>query len=98
MATINLTAEDLEQLSRQLQSWKTDICNINNRVKNTIQSMDGWRDPQYQMFLNAVTMTHGQLAQYAESMEQLARTLKLYAQQQREMVQQFNNNMNTTRR
>lgn len=97
MATINLTAEDLEHLSQQLQSWKTEIWDLNNRVKNTIQDMDGWRDPQYLMFLNAVTMTHGQLAQYAESMEQLAHTLKLYAQQQRELVQQFNNNMNSTR-
>lgn len=94
MATINLTSEDLEQLSRQLQSWKNEISNTNNKVKSTIQQMDGWKDPQYQMFLNAVTMTHEQLAQYAENMEQLARALKMYAQQQRQMVQEFNSNMN----
>lgn len=95
MATINLTAEDLDELSRQLQSWTNDICGINNRVSSTIREMDGWKDPQYQMFLNAVTLTHGQLAQYAQSMEQLADALKLYARQQREMVRQFNRNMNS---
>lgn len=96
MATIHLTAEDLEQLSNQLLSWKQTLTDTNNKVKNTITQMDGWRDPQYQMFLNAITLTHSQLTQYSESMEHLARSLKQYAQQQKETVSRLGSNIKKT--
>lgn len=97
MPIINLTAEDLEQRANQLLAWNRQLCDAGNRVKCTITQMDGWRDPQYQMFLSSVTMTHGQLIQYAASMEKLARSLKIYAQQQQEMVSSFGSNMNSIR-
>lgn len=97
MATINLTAEDLEQLANQLLAWKRNLSATNSKVKSTITQMDGWRDPQYQMFLNAIGMTHGQLNQYAASMEKLARSLKQYAQQQKELVSRFCNQVNSIR-
>lgn len=94
MARIQLTAEDLESLAYQLRSWTSDIENLNNQIKNTIVQMDGWRDPQHIMFLNAVTMTHDQLKQYAESMAELARALKAYAQLQEDTVRSFRSDMN----
>ncbi|MCI7697997.1 MAG: hypothetical protein MSQ05_01185 [Akkermansia sp.] len=94
MAKIQLTAEDLERLASQLRTWTSDIENLNNQIKNTIAQMDGWRDPQHVMFLNAVTMTHAQLKQYADCMVQLARALKVYAQLQEDSVRSFRSDMN----
>ncbi|MGN0820695.1 MAG: WXG100 family type VII secretion target [Akkermansia sp.] len=94
MPNIQLTAEDLERLASQLRTWTSDITNLNNQIKNTITQMDGWRDPQHVMFLNAVTMSHAQLKQYADGMEQLARALKTYAQLQEDTVKSFRSDMN----
>lgn len=94
MAKIQLTADDLERLAFQLLTWTSDIKNLNNQIKNTIAQMDGWSDPQHVMFLNAVTMSHAQLKQYAEGMVQLARALKVYAQLQEDSVRSFRSDMN----
>lgn len=94
MPNIQLTAEDLESLAAQLRTWTSDITSLNNQIKNTITQMDGWRDPQHVMFLDSVTMTHAQLKQYADGMEQLARALKTYAQLQKETVRIFRSDMN----
>lgn len=93
MATINLSSEQLVDLSRQLITWKVNINYTGQQIKSTVRSMQGWKDPQFAMFRGAIEMTQGQLEQYCNSLEQLAKTLKMYAEQQKEVNAAFEKNM-----
>lgn len=89
MADISLRSEDLEDLARDMKSWKERISSLNSRLKSQISTMSGWKDPQHAMFLNAVSMTHKQLEFSAKNLEMMANNLHMYAQQQQEMNRQF---------
>lgn len=89
MAQINLTADELTTLSNLMMKWKEDLRSLNGRLCSQIKTMDGWRDPQYIMFLNAIENTSLQLENYIKNMEQMGRSLKLYANQQRCMNAQL---------
>lgn len=95
MATINLSSEQLQELSRQLDAWRQDIAYTNNGIKNTISMVEGWNDPQYQMFLSAIELTHNQLAQYCNNLETMAKNLRLYADQQRDINSSFGSNIHS---
>lgn len=89
MAVINLTSDDLKTLSRHMLKWKEDLSSLNSRLRSQILTMDGWRDPQFAMFLNAIEMTSAQIETYARNMEAMAKGLNVYANQQNEMNAQF---------
>ena len=89
MAQINLTSDELTTLSNLMMKWKEDLRSLNGRLCSQIKTMDGWRDPQYIMFLNAIENTSLQLENYIKNMEQMGRSLKLYANQQRCMNAQL---------
>lgn len=89
MAQINLTSEDLKNLSNLMVKWKVDMNDLNSRLKSQIKSMEGWRDPQFIMFLNAIETTSAQLQTYIKNMEHMGKSLSIYAEQQREMNAQF---------
>lgn len=89
MAVINLTSDDLKTLSRHMLKWKEDLSSLNSRLRTQIRSMDGWRDPQFAMFLNAIEMTSAQIETYARNMEAMSKSLNIYANQQKEMNAQF---------
>lgn len=93
MAQINLTSDDLTTLSSLMMKWKEDLRSLNGRLCSQIKTMDGWRDPQFIMFLNAIEATSRQLETYIKNMEQMGRSLKLYANQQKEMNAQFRSQM-----
>lgn len=96
MAIINLTSEQLDQLSRQLTSWKQEIAYTNRSIRNTVAMVDGWKDPQFAMFKGAIEMTYAQLEQYCNSLEGLAKSLKMYSDQQKEVNSSFGQNINST--
>ena len=85
MADINLTSDDLIELSNFMMKWRDDLRSLNDRLCSQVKNMDGWRDPQFVMFLNAIEMTSQQLISYIRNMEQMGQSLKIYANQQREM-------------
>lgn len=89
MAIINLTSDDLETLSRHMQRWKEELSLLNSRLRSQIKTMDGWRDPQFYMFLNTIEMTSAHVESYVKNMEAIGRSLHLYAEQQKEMNAQF---------
>lgn len=89
MAQINLTSEDLTELSNLMMKWREELRSLNSRLTSQIKTMDGWRDPQFAMFLNAIEMTSHQLESYIKNMEQMGKSLKIYANQQKEMNAQF---------
>lgn len=95
MATINLSSEQLQELSRQLDSWRQEIVCTNSSIKSTISMVEGWKDPQYQMFQSAIVMTHNQLEQYCNSLETLSKNLRLYAEQQRDINSSFGSNIHS---
>lgn len=89
MAQINLTSDDLTTLSNLMMKWREDLRSLNGRLCSQIKTMDGWRDPQFIMFLNAIETTSRQLESYIKNMEQMGRGLKIYANQQKEMNAQL---------
>lgn len=89
MAQINLTSDDLTELARLMLKWKEELRSLNSRLTSQIKTMDGWRDPQFAMFLNAIEMTSQQLESYIRNMEHMGQSLKVYANQQHEMNAQF---------
>lgn len=93
MAQINLTSEDLTDLSRLMIKWRDDMNNLNTRLRSQIKNMDGWRDPQFMMFLNAIETTSSQLQTYIKNMEQMGKSLKIYADQQKEINAHFRSQM-----
>lgn len=93
MAQINLTSEDLTDLSRLMIKWRDDMNNLNTRLRSQIKNMDGWRDPQFMMFLNAIETTSSQLQTYIKNMEQMGKSLKIYAEQQKEINAHFRSQM-----
>lgn len=93
MAQINLTSEDLTDLSRLMIKWRDDMNNLNTRLRTQIKNMDGWRDPQFMMFLNAIETTSSQLQTYIKNMEQMGKSLKIYADQQKEINAHFRSQM-----
>lgn len=93
MAQINLTSEDLTDLSRLMIKWRDDMNNLNTRLRTQIKNMDGWRDPQFMMFLNAIETTSSQLQTYIKNMEQMGKSLKIYAEQQKEINAHFRSQM-----
>ena len=93
MAQINLTSEDLTDLSRLMIKWRDDMNNLNTRLRTQIKNMDGWRDPQFMMFLNAIDTTSSQLQTYIKNMEQMGKSLKIYADQQKEINAHFRSQM-----
>lgn len=97
MAQINLTSEDLTDLSRLMIKWRDEMKALNNKLTNQIKTMDGWRDPQFQMFLNAIEMTSSQLNTYIKNMEHMGKSLKMYADQQKEINSQFRSQMGSIR-
>lgn len=97
MANINLTSEQLEQLARQLQSWKNDISITSKQIKSTVAMVDGWKDPQFAMFKGSIEMTYAQLEQYCTSLDGLSRNLKLYAEQQKDVNSNFGQNIQSIR-
>ena len=93
MAQINLTSEDLTDLSRLMIKWRDNMNNLNSRLRTQIKNMDGWRDPQFMMFLNAIETTSAQLQTYIKNMEQMGKSLKIYAEQQKEINAHFRSQM-----
>ena len=85
MAQINLTSDDLTELSNSMMKWKDDLRTLYCSLCSQIKTMEGWRDPQFIMFLNAIETTSQQLESYVRNMEQMGRSLKIYANQQKEM-------------
>lgn len=85
MAQINLTSDDLTELSNYMMKWKEDLRNLYGSLCSQIRTMEGWRDPQFIMFLNAIESTSQQLESYVNNMEQMGRSLKIYANRQKEM-------------
>lgn len=69
--------------------WREELRSLNSRLCSQIKTMDGWRDPQFVMFLNAIEATSRQLENYIKNMEQMGRSLKIYANQQKEMNAQL---------
>lgn len=67
--------------------------NLNTRLRTQIKNMDGWRDPQFMMFLNAIETTSSQLQTYIKNMEQMGKSLKIYADQQKEINAHFRSQM-----
>ena len=93
MAQINLTSDDLTSLSNLMMKWRDELRSLNGRLCSQIKTMDGWRDPQFAMFLNAIEMTSRQLESYIKNMEHMGKSLKVYANQQKEMNAQFRSQM-----
>ena len=93
MAQINLTSEDLKNLSNLMHKWRYDMNNLNSRLRTQIKNMEGWRDPQFIMFLNAIETTSAQLQTYIKNMEHMGKSLSIYAEQQREINAQFRSQM-----
>ena len=89
MAKINLTADELTTLSNHMLKWREDIRSLNSKLCNQVRTMDGWRDPQFIMFLNAIENASQQLECYTKNLEQMGRSLKIYANQQRTMNTQL---------
>lgn len=89
MAQINLTSDDLTELSNYMMKWKEELHILNGSLCNQIKTMDGWRDPQFIMFLNAIETISQRLESYVKNMEQMGRSLKIYANQQKEMNAQL---------
>ena len=69
--------------------WREDLRNLNGRLCSQIKTMDGWRDPQFILFLNAIETTSRQLECYSKNLEQMGRSLKIYAIQQSTMTTRF---------
>lgn len=96
MPSIQLSSEELLALAQQLKNWHSELTSVNKNIKSTIEGMSSsWRDPQYQMFLNAIDTTHRQVQQYSLCLESLAQNLQMYAEQQQEMNSSFRSNMNS---
>lgn len=89
MAQINLTSDDLTELSNLMMKWRDELSSLNGRLCCQIRTMDGWRDPQFAMFLNAIEITSQQLENYIENMEKMGKSLKIYANQQKEINAHF---------
>ena len=89
MAQINLTSDDLVTLSNLMRKWEMDLRSLNQKLCNQIKTMDGWRDPQFYMFLQAIEGTSSQLESYIKNLDAMSRSLKIYANQQKEMNSQF---------
>ncbi len=97
MARINLTSDDLMTLSNLMQNWEEDLRSLNQRLCNQIRTMDGWKDPQFYMFLQAIETTSQQLESYIRNLDAMGNSLRIYAEQQRSMNSHFRSQINSIR-
>lgn len=89
MAQINLTSDELTTLSNLMMKWREDLRSLNGKLCSQVKTMEGWRDPQFIMFLNAIENASHQLECYTKNLEQMGRSLKIYANQQRHLTSQL---------
>ena len=86
MAKINLTSEDLDDLSRMMMRWKADLEILNTKVKTRIKAMqDSWNDPQFRFFLNGIETTSQHIDSYVINMDKMGKSLKMYSNAQQDM-------------
>lgn len=97
MSKINATPEELTELARLMQKWKDSLTSLNYQLKCQIRNMDGWRDPQHVMFLSGIETTSAQIESYAQAMEKMSRSLKIYSNQLKEATSQFRSQMGSIR-
>ncbi len=95
MANINLSAEDLEELSNQMKNWAQQLSELNRKLVSQVKGMDAWRDPQHIAFLNVIETTAKQVEAYSRNMEGMGKSLKIYANQQREINARFRSQINS---
>lgn len=89
MAYINLTVDDLIHLSNMMMKWREELHILNERLRSQVRTMEGWRDPQFIMFLHAIEMASNHMETYMMNMEQMGKSLKMYANQQKEANSSF---------
>ena len=97
MAKITASPEELASLSNQMKRWSEDLKGLNFKLKNLIRNMEGWRDPQHAMFLQAVEMTSRQMESYTRTMETMGVSLKLYSNKLKDFSSSFRSNMSSFR-
>lgn len=98
MAKVNVTPEELRELSRTMRRWKQKLSSLNSKLENRVRNMSGWQDPQHVMFLNAIEMTARQISGYARTMERMSESLNRYAEALDDGMKTFRANINSRTR
>lgn len=95
MANINISPSQVRDLCGSINNWENQLFELCNSIKMDVRKIDSWRDPQYEMFKNATSMTYNQLLVYIEQLKQMRHSLQMYAEEQEEARRQFSSGMNS---
>lgn len=95
MANINISPSLVRDLCGAINNWEIQLFELCNSIKMDVSKIDSWRDPQYEMFKNATSMTYNQLLVYIEQLKQMRYSLQMYAEEQEEARRQFSSGMNS---
>ena len=95
MANINISPSQVRDICGSINNWEMKLFELCNSIKMDVGKIDSWRDPQYEMFKNATSMTYNQLLVYIEQLKQMRRSLQIYAENQEEARRGFSSGMNS---
>lgn len=93
MANINISPGHLRELCGGISNWERELSDLCDSIKRDVSKIESWRDPQYEMFKNATSMTCNQLIVYIEQLRQMRRSLLMYAEQQDNARRGFSSSM-----
>lgn len=84
MSNVNITTDDLRDVSSRLQNLSSQMSGIAQTMEQSVRGMDSWSDARAEQFMEQVSAVCRGLHLHIDSFNRMSVFLNKYAQQQEE--------------
>lgn len=79
MANLNISPGQVKDLCGGIANWEMQLTDLCRSINRDVSKIDSWRDPQYELFKNATSMTYNQILVCIDQLKQMRQSLQMYA-------------------